>query len=1211
MPIERRKRPAALGRYDILGLLGEGGMGTVYEAVDREHGNRVALKALTHLDPDLLLQFKTEYRAVADLAHPNLVRLYELSVEDGLWYFTMERIVGVPFSEWIRPGTLHLTSPAPDPGQQTTQVVEVSEFPVANAKANPVSPLAPDQIPRLRQALGQLIEGVRALHQAGLMHLDLKPANVLVDEAGRVVILDFGLVRALRANHGLSHRVWGTPIWMAPEQMVNKGVTPSADWYAVGLMLYQALTGNLAFPREDSAANWYAKQHLTPDWPRGVPEDLAELAMALLHPQPESRPDCSGQPGQSRPETFTGTDVVGRQPEKEALERAFTRACQGKASLVQVSGQAGVGKTAVLDQFIHQMGRRVPMLVLAGRCYEWESVPYKAFDRVIDELARLLADRNPLELERCLPLDTSELCRLFPVLARVPMVAERAQSREELPAAEVRRRAVEALRQLLARLGESQPVVIPIDDFQWSDGESCSLLLQLLEPPQPKGLMLIVSLRPREASENLNLSPYFSALSGLEPTLLTVEALLPSSSHELTIQTLKALGMDTQELGPWIARESEGIPLFIQQLAHHLAQSGSIAQHFSLESVLTERIRALPERQQTLIELLAVADSPIPISLALQLADLEGEALPVLWSLQRAQFLRTSGSAAEDRVELHHDRIREAARKGLSGERHRQYQMALGRALRGRVDQVFDVVRHLNPWADHLSEEERRELAESNLEAGRRARHSGAFPLAYECFQAPTWVDWESDYELALALHCGAAETAYLTAEWRALETHVSVVQRYGRGMLDQLPAWEALIDGWIARREYSRAVETALRALVRLEVVLPTHPSPAEIAQEFEQASQALEGLGKQGVLELQPAQDQTATAAIRLQLRIGSAVYFARPELFPVLACRMVCSSVSHGLTPATPYALSVYAVVLNSCGRLREGHEWGQLALRLLDRLEDRSLEARTRHVVHDLVCVWTVPLASTLDDLRMVVEIGRRSGDVEYAAYAGHAYVHNAFYASLPLPGLQQEAQDLGQFMRGFEQTNALHVHAPFEQALACFLSRTASLDGPGFSEEGALETARQAGSRSAQCIIRLLMGMVRYHFGCPLEASDCLEQGRPFLDGVASTWHQPIFHQYAALALLSRPDWGNWRPVVQHSLQALRDWAEHCPANFQHRVDLVEGALALAEHREASEWLNSAARGARDHGWWNDLALIERLAGRQAASEGAYERWGCR
>jgi hypothetical protein len=349
----------------------------------------------------------------------------------------------------------------------------------------------------------------------------------------------------------------------------------------------------------------------------------------------------------------------------------------------------------------------------------------------------------------------------------------------------------------------------------------------------------------------------------------------------------------------------------------------------------------------------------------------------------------------------------------------------------------------------------------------------------------------------------------------------------------------------------------------------------------------------------------------------------------LFPVLACRQVVSSVRHGLSPATPYALSVYGIVLNTLGKHHDAHAWGRVALGLIDRFDDRSLEARTRHVVHDLVCTWTVPLASTLDDLRTVVAIGQSTGDLEYAAYAAHAYVHNSFYAGRHLEGLLDEALTFGAFMRGHGQINALHVHAPFEQILRCFTGRTASrssLDGDGFNELEALDAASRAGSRSAQCIVRLLMGIVRYHAGDFVAASARLEEARPFLDGVASNWHVPMLHQYAALAALRLPiDRRNRLAAATHeSLQALRSLAVSGPENFAHRVLLVEASAAMAAGDEpgALELCNQAILLAERGGWHCDLSLAHdlaahahpdeanRVAHRRAGSEALWH-WGVR
>ena len=149
------------GRFTITGLMGEGGMGIVYEAHDAERGEPVAIKTLLRVSPAEIYRLKAEFRALAGVVHPNLVRLHELFVNDGHWYFSMERLEGTPFQGHVRPGGV------------------LDEA-------------------RLRAALPQLRDAVLAIHAAGKLHRDLKPSNVLVTGEGRVVVLDFGLVAAAK-----------------------------------------------------------------------------------------------------------------------------------------------------------------------------------------------------------------------------------------------------------------------------------------------------------------------------------------------------------------------------------------------------------------------------------------------------------------------------------------------------------------------------------------------------------------------------------------------------------------------------------------------------------------------------------------------------------------------------------------------------------------------------------------------------------------------------------------------------------------------------------------------------------------------------------------------------------------------------------------------------------------------------------------------------
>src|SRR5262249_45261543 len=179
--------------------LGAGAFGTVYQVWDREQQVAVAVKVLHRWKPDLLFRFKREFRSLIGVRHPHLVRLYELFSETDEWFFSMELVDGENFLEYVRGGgrcDLH----------------------------------------RLRAALGQLTEGIQALHVAQRLHLDLKPANALVTAAGRVVVLDFSLVHEVDASIQNPSRmqVAGTPAYMAPEQLLGAQVSEAADWYAVG-----------------------------------------------------------------------------------------------------------------------------------------------------------------------------------------------------------------------------------------------------------------------------------------------------------------------------------------------------------------------------------------------------------------------------------------------------------------------------------------------------------------------------------------------------------------------------------------------------------------------------------------------------------------------------------------------------------------------------------------------------------------------------------------------------------------------------------------------------------------------------------------------------------------------------------------------------------------------------------------------------------------
>jgi predicted ATPase len=902
--------------------------------------------------------------------------------------------------------------------------------------------------------------------------------------------------------------------------------------------------------------------------------------------------------------------------------------------------------------------------VLRGRCYERESVPYKAFDGIVDEIATRLIERSARGSDRegdaLLPAWIGELALAFPALAAVPAIAARVARVPPLDAKELRRRAWTACRELLGVFAGERCLVLWIDDLQWADADSAGLLESLLREGSRAPVLLVATYRSAEAARNEALTGYFTAAARQGGDLLDmpVGALSHTEGEELARSTLDRLTRDpSQPLAARarareIAAEAAGVPFFIEELARFVAARGAsvVETNASLEDAIGARLRALPAEQRALVEVVAVAGSPVAQSVVFEAAGLDAEALPSLLALRSASMLSWTGPGADALVSAYHDRIREAVVAGLPVAAREIRHLALARALIARVARhakddagargsegwTFDAVRHLDAAGATLNDpQERLAAARLHLRAARAARKGAAFPLAFTCFEGGIRLlpddAWSTEYELALALHAGAAEAAYLSAEWATLDRRVAEVKAHGRTTMDQLVAWEVQIDALAGRHEYMAAVDTAMEALALLGVELPRDPAEAEVGTMFRRALESLTRVGPAGLEAMPDVEDPQVAATMRLQIRVSPAAYFAKPALLPILASNLVAMSVERGLSTATPYALALFGLVLNSQGLFPISHVWGQLAVKLIDRWADRSLEAATRHVVFNLVCPWIVPLWTTLAPLREVFEIGRRTGDLEYAAYAAHGYTHSAIYAGWPLGPLRVEACALGEQMRALGQVNALHVHAPFEQLLKCLTGLTANparLDDETFDEETALATAAAEGSRSGICVTRVTMGLVRYDFGEPVLASACFEIARDHLDAAQSVWHVPILHQFAALSAcaawdeIAAADRAPLRAKIDASLQALRVLAGHGAVNFAHRVSLVEGELCRidGDRRGALARFKEAIALAREGAWVSDIALAHELAARceerldakraslVAAREG-YAGWG--
>jgi tetratricopeptide (TPR) repeat protein len=644
-------------------VLGEGSYGIVYEAFDRERGINVAVKALTRFAPDALARFKTEFRALADLSHPNLVQLHELIEHEGTWLIVMELVEGEDF--WTH--------------------VRVPEH--VRAENQNILPFREN---RLREALIQLADGLEALHRENLVHRDLKPSNMRITPQGRLVMLDFGLVAELDRKHRSDDlAAVGSAGYMAPEQ-ANGRFGPAADWYAVGAVLFEALTGHLPFEGlslEILLAKQRERAILPSTLMPHIAEDLDTLCGALLDPDPSARPDAeqvrrqlaaAELPKTAQPFT-SSAPFAGRAQELRALEGMLETVRRGKSCRVLVEGESGVGKTALVQELLARIQESEPEAwILRGRCFELEALPFKGIDGIVDALARQMSRLARDVCEQLLPRRAALLPRLFPVLGAV-LPGARASARDDPRDPSVlRRESVDALFEFFERIAERRLLVLVIDDLQWADVETFRLLEELDGREDSASILLLMTCRPRVELEEpaRQWVSDLRARTGMQ--VLSLTGLPPAEARTLSAQLLE--GMATEEWVTAVAEKSQGHPLLIGELARFVATTiPPNADALSLEAALQARVSHLEKGTRELLELVVLAGRPRALATFAGALGRTPEQLSNAVATLRSARLVSTGQSG--RLRCFHDRVRHAIARlipaSIARARHAQLALAL------------------------------------------------------------------------------------------------------------------------------------------------------------------------------------------------------------------------------------------------------------------------------------------------------------------------------------------------------------------------------------------------------------------------------------------------------------------------------------------------------------------------------------------------------
>lgn len=673
------QRSRTIGRYEIRDALGGGGMGEVYRVFDPVRRRELALKVLQARWPQALRYFKREFRAIARLSHRNLVRLYDLHFEQGRYFYTMDLVEG----------------------SDLTHYVDGPQGLPADDALLPRALMHPRRVQRLRDAFVQLLMALAYLHDHGRVHSDIKPSNILVDNDGRVQLVDFGIVRELdtvQLQEQQPSQVFGTAVYMSPEQSIGSPkVTPASDLYAAGVVLYEQLAGRPPFQADDDN-DILVMHHRNPppslrDAVPGIPEDLERLCLALLSKGPEARPGAREAiemiGGEADAEISVDPfEFVGRRQVRKSLISALDAIRdRGEGRAVFVEGRPGVGRTALLRAFAHE-ARVYGATAVMGSCVQRDHVPARGLDTVVERLAEGYRRQASELLRQIPPRQRAGLLEVFPFLADLLP--------EDLPVTPQQRgggeaAAAEGLKALVGGLARDRLLILIVDDLHFADPLAARLIEALQHEIRRLPLMLLMSV------DSTRLTPEVQALVELAEgsevgALLTLG---PLSADETEAMLKDALdSMPPPDVVSRLHLESEGNPYYLSELVLHFKRHPDAQlTYVSLEDLLRQEIAGLDGPSRRVVASVALSPFPVPSEVLERATDLPPSVLYAAIDRLVAQGTLHMETRGERGLVLRmpHQRLKQLAEEALSLPLRAQVHDLLGEAyaaLGGPVEAV-------------------------------------------------------------------------------------------------------------------------------------------------------------------------------------------------------------------------------------------------------------------------------------------------------------------------------------------------------------------------------------------------------------------------------------------------------------------------------------------------------------------------------------------
>jgi len=1150
-----------------------------------------------------------------------------------------------------------------------------------------------------------LVGVLRRVHERGLIHRDVKPANILVDAAGGGVWLTgFGIASRLpreRQAPAPPQVIAGTLAYMAPEQTgrMNRSVDSRSDLYALGITFYEMLTGQLPFSAADPM-EWVhchiARQPLPPDEQvAGVPGALSATVMKLLAKTAEERYQTAAGVGadlrrclaewesHGRIELFPlgAHDVsdrllipeklYGREPEIETLIASFDRVvATSTVELVLVSGYSGIGKSSVVNE-LHKALVPPRGLFASGKFDQYKrDIPYATLGQAFQTLIRSLLTQNEKALGRwrdCLLEALGPNGELIVnVVPELELVIGKQPPVPDLPPQDAKNRFQMVFRRFLSVFARKEhPLALFLDDLQWLDAATLDLIEHLVTHSEVQHLLLVGAYRDNEVGPTHPLLRTLAAIRDADVRVCEI-MLAPLELDDVSRLIADALHYEpgrARPLAELVQEKTGGNPFFAIQFFFALADEGLLrfdhdagrwrwkldrihAKGYTdnVVDLMVGRLTRLPVQTQAALQQFACLGNAAEITMLSIVLGKSSEDVGLdLWDAVRLELVER----LEHSYKLVHDRVQEAAYSLIPERLRPEAHLRIGRLLAAhtpaekREEAIFDIVNQLNRGTALItSQDEREQLAEFNLLAGRRAKASAAYASALTYFTAGAALlpedSWERRHELTFALELHRAECEFLTGALAEAEQRLNVLSTRAASTVERATVVCARIDLYASVGRNARAIAVGLDCLRNLGIHWSPHPTEEEARREYDRIWSQLGSRPIEELVDLPMMTDPASLATLDVLTKVFAAAKYTEANLACLVICRAVNLSIERGNCDGSTFAyVMVGAVAGARFGDYRGGFRLGQLGYELVEQRGLRGSQAGVYNQFGTHVLPWTRHFKNCRDLLRRAIDVANKNGDLTFSDYSCHALTTNLLAVGDPLPEVQREVEHgfaFAEKTRFRVAIDLLAIQLGLIRTLRGLTPKFGSFNDAQFDEiriEGHLAANPSLARAELSYWIRKLQA--RFLAGDYTSAVNAASRAQSLLWKARYAVEAAEYVFYGALSLAAVCDTSAADQCEQHIAglaahhRQLEIWTENCPENFENRAALVGAEIARIEGRDldAERLYQEAIRSARANGFVHNEAIAYEVAARFYAGRGfeefahvylqkarnCYQRWG--